>query len=126
MLNEKAVLLLEQTIKNNYQEVEYSKTFDDENEFFYEFKINEKISENDFSVLEKKINELDNECYVKLLRISGVYYNGNKENEMINRITGKAFTSVDELNKYLVFLEEAKERDHRKIGQELDLFCFSD
>lgn len=126
MLNEKAVLLLEQTIKNNYQEVEYSKTFADENEFFYEFKINEKISENDFSVLEKKINELDNECYVKLLRISGVYYNGNKENEMINRITGKAFTSVDELNKYLVFLEEAKERDHRKIGQELDLFCFSD
>lgn len=126
MLNEKAVLLLEQTIKNNYQEVEYSKTFADENEFFYEFKINEKISENDFSVLEKKINELDNECYVKLLRISGVYYNGNKENKMINRITGKAFTSVDELNKYLVFLEEAKERDHRKIGQELDLFCFSD
>ena len=126
MLNEKAVLLLEQTIKNNYQEVEYSKAFADENEFFYEFKINEKISENDFSVLEKKINELDNECYVKLLRISGVYYNGNKENEMINRITGKAFTSVDELNKYLVFLEEAKERDHRKIGQELDLFCFSD
>lgn len=126
MLNEKAVLLLKQTIKNNYQEVEYSKTFADENEFFYEFKINEKISENDFSVLEKKINELDNECYVKLLRISGVYYNGNKENEMINRITGKAFTSVDELNKYLVFLEEAKERDHRKIGQELDLFCFSD
>ena len=45
---------------------------------------------------------------------------------MINRITGKAFTNVDELNKYLAFLEEAKERDHRKIGQELDLFCFSD
>ena len=66
MLNEKAVLLLEQIIKNNYKEVEYSKTFADENEFFYEFKINEKISENDFSVLEKKINELDNECYVKL------------------------------------------------------------
>mgnify|MGYP003213518740 FL=1 len=126
MLNEKAVLLLEQIIKNNYKEVEYSKTFADENEFFYEFKINEKISENDFSVLEKKINELDNECYVKLLKISGVYYNGNKENEMINRITGKAFTNVDELNKYLAFLEEAKERDHRKIGQELDLFCFSD
>lgn len=126
MLNEKAVLLLEQIIKNNYKEVEYSKTFADENEFFYEFKINEKISENDFSVLEKKINELDNECYVKLLKISGVYYNGNKENEMINRITGKAFTNVDELNKYLAFLEEARERDHRKIGQELDLFCFSD
>lgn len=125
MLNEKAVLLLEQIVKNNYQEVEYSKTFADENEFFYEFKINKKISKNDFSVLEKKINELDNECYVKLLRISGVYYNGNKENEMINRIAGKAFTNVDELNKYLAFLEEAKERDHRKIGQELDLFCFS-
>lgn len=44
---------------------------------------------------------------------------------MINRIAGKAFTNVDELNKYLAFLEEAKERDHRKIGQELDLFCFS-
>lgn len=45
---------------------------------------------------------------------------------MISRIVGKGFTSQEELDKYNEFLEEAKERDHRKIGQDLDLFCFSD
>ena len=45
---------------------------------------------------------------------------------MITRIVGKSFNSIEELNNYNKFLEEAKERDHRKIGQDLDLFCFSD
>ena len=45
---------------------------------------------------------------------------------MITRIVGKSFKSIDELDKYEEFLNEAKLRDHRRIGQELDLFCFSD
>lgn len=126
MLNEKAVLLLEQIIKNKYDNIDMDSKYFDENEFYYEFKCEDKVSENDFVNLENKIHELDNSCYVKLLRISGVYYNGDSNNEMIDRISGKAFNNMDELNDYLKILEEAKERDHRKIGQELDLFCFSD
>lgn len=126
MLNEKAVLLLEQVIKNKYKDISLDSKYCDENEFYFDFKINDRISENDFEKIEKEMKKLDSSCYVKLLRISGVYYNGNAENKMIDRISGKAFDSVESLNDYLKFLEEAKERDHRKIGQDLDLFCFSD
>ena len=126
MLNEKAVQLLEQIIKNKYKNVSLDSKYFDENEFYYEFKIDEKISENDFEIFEKEIKNLDSNCYVKLLRISGVYLNGNSKNEMINRISGKAFDNIESFNKYLKFMEESKERDHRKIGQELDLFCFSE
>lgn len=126
MLNEKAVLLLEQVIKNKYKDISLDSKYYDENEFYFEFKINDRISENDFKKIEEEMKNLDSNCYVKLLRISGVYYNGNAENEMIDRISGKAFDSLESLNDYLEFLEEAKERDHRKIGQDLDLFCFSD
>ena len=126
MLNEKAVQLLEKVIKDKYQNVSLDSKYYDENEFYYEFKINEKISENDFKAFEEEIKKLDSNCYVKLLRISGVYLNNNSKNEMINRISGKAFDNIESFNKYLKFLEEAKERDHRRIGQELDLFCFSD
>ena len=99
---------------------------DNKKQFYYEFKSNDKISENDFEELEKRMKEVNSSIYVKLLRISGVYFEGNKDNEMINRIYAKAFNSLEELNEYNEFLEEAKLRDHRKIGQELDLFCFSD
>ena len=126
MLNEKAVLLLEQAIKDKYQNVSLDSKYYDENEFYYEFKIERKISEKDFEMLERKIKELDSNCYVKLLRISGVYLNGDSNNEMIDRISGKAFDSMEALNEYLKLIEEAKERDHRKIGQDLDLFCFSE
>ena len=126
MINEKAVLLLEKIIKSKYENVKLDNKKFNEEEFYYEFKIEEKISENDFEWFEKQINKLDNNCFVKLLRISGVYHDGDAHNEMIDRISGKAFNSQEELNKYLDFLEEAKERDHRKIGRDLDLFCFSD
>ena len=126
MINEKAVILLEQIIKDKYKDVKLNNKVFNENEFYYEFKIEEKISENDFELLEKEINKLDNNCFVKLLRISGVYYDGDANNEMIDRISGRAFESKEELEKFLEYLEEAKERDHRKIGKDLDLFCFSD
>ena len=55
-----------------------------------------------------------------------MYYEGKADNEMIQRVVGKAFNSQEELDKYNEFLKEAEMRDHRKIGQDLDLFCFSD
>lgn len=126
MLNEKGSLLLERIIKENYSNIRLDNKSYNDDEFYYEFKSDDKISENNFQGLEKKMHELDNNIFIKLIRISGVYYDGNSANEMIDRISGKAFESNEELNKYLIFVEEAKERDHRKIGQDLDLFCFSD
>lgn len=126
MLNEKAVQLLERVLKDKYKNLSLDSKYYDENEFYYDFKIDEKISENDFQLLEQEMKKLDSNCYVKLLRISGVYLNGNSKNEMIDRISGKAFDNIESLNEYLKFVSEAKERDHRKIGQDLDLFCFSD
>lgn len=126
MLNEKAVQLLERVLKDKYKNLSLDSKYYDENEFYYDFKIDEKISENDFQLLEQEMKKLDSNCYVKLLRISGVYLNGNSKNEMIDRISGKAFDNIESFNEYLKFLNEAKERDHRRIGQDLDLFCFSD
>ncbi|RHW40843.1 threonine--tRNA ligase [Neobacillus notoginsengisoli] len=58
----------------------------------------------------------------KLLSIAGAYWRGDSDNKMLQRIYGTAFFKKDELAEHLRLLEEAKERDHRKIGKELDLF----
>lgn len=126
MINKKSVELLKQVIHKNNDNLYYENVKVDDNEFYYEFKQDKTISENDFEQLEKEINRLDSNIFVKLLRISGVYLDGDATKEMITRISGKGFASQAELEKYNEFLIEAKERDHRKIGQELDLFCFSD
>jgi len=62
----------------------------------------------------------------KLTRIAGAYWRGDEKREMLTRIYGVAFATEEELNEYLKQQEEAKARDHRKLGKELDLFCFSD
>lgn len=62
----------------------------------------------------------------KLLRVSGAYWRGNDQNPQMQRLYGVAFASDKDLTEYLVRLEEAKKRDHRKLGQELDLFVLSD
>lgn len=62
--------------------------------------------------------------YFKLLSIAGAYWRGSKKNKMLTRIYGTCFQSQEELDKYLWQLEEAKKRDHKKVGQELDLFSF--
>ncbi len=64
--------------------------------------------------------------YYKLLKCSGAYFKGDKNNKMLQRVYGICFDTEEGLNEYIAFLEEAKERDHRKIGKELDLFCNSD
>src|SRR5437879_7238596 len=62
----------------------------------------------------------------KLLSSSGAYWRGDEKNPMLQRIYGTAWLSQEELDKYLWRLEEAKKRDHRKLGRELDLFVFHD
>lgn len=62
----------------------------------------------------------------KLLSIAGAYWHGDEKNKMLTRIYGTAFFSQEELDKYVWLQEEAKKRDHRKLGRELDLFSFSD
>lgn len=58
----------------------------------------------------------------KLLNLAGAYWRGNEKNKMLQRIYGTAFFKKTDLDRYLFLLEEAKRRDHRKLGQELDLF----
>lgn len=62
----------------------------------------------------------------KLLSIAGAYWRGDEKNRMLQRIYGTAFIDKKELETYLNRIEEAKRRDHRKLGKELDLFSFSD
>ncbi len=60
----------------------------------------------------------------KLLSVAGAYWRGNEKNKMLQRIYGISFDSKEALNHYLKMLEEAKRRDHRKIGKDLDLYSF--
>ena len=71
-------------------------------------------------------------CYTKALKAfkimgqSGAYWKNDKNNKMLTRIKGTAFRTQQELDDYLVLLEEAERRDHRRIGREMGLFMFSD
>lgn len=62
----------------------------------------------------------------KLIRVAGAYWRGDEKRNMLTRIYGVAFATEEELDEYLKRQAEAKARDHRKLGKELDLFCFSD
>ena len=64
--------------------------------------------------------------YFKLTKFSGAYYKGDANNKMLQRIYGVCFKTEEDLNQYLKELEEAKERDHRKIGKDLDIFMMND
>lgn len=63
---------------------------------------------------------------VKLMNIAGAYWRGNEKNPMMTRIYGITFPKQAELDEYLLMLEEAKKRDHRKLGKELSIFAFDD
>ena len=63
---------------------------------------------------------------VKLLNVAGAYWRGDEKRPMLQRIYGTAWESADELDQYLWRLEEAKKRDHRRLGKELDLYSVSD
>ncbi|MEM9929588.1 MAG: threonine--tRNA ligase, partial [Bacteroidota bacterium] len=63
---------------------------------------------------------------VKLMKVGGAFWRGNEENKQLTRISGISFPKAKELKEYLEMLEEAKKRDHRKLGKELELFMFSE
>ncbi|MEK9143120.1 MAG: threonine--tRNA ligase, partial [Patescibacteria group bacterium] len=77
-----------------------------------------------------KMGHVDNPSkeltHFKLLSVAGAYWRGSEKNKMLTRIYGTCWPSKKELDDYLALLEEAKKRDHRKLGAELDLFTFSD
>ncbi|MFM2381395.1 MAG: threonyl-tRNA synthetase [Candidatus Parcubacteria bacterium] len=69
--------------------------------------------------------EIDTDAFV-LDKVAGAYWRGDEKNKMLTRVYGLAFDTKDELDAYKKQLEEAKARDHRKLGKEMDLFTFSD
>ena len=71
------------------------------------------------------LNDLSEVGAFKLIRVAGAYWRGDEKREMLTRIYGVAFATEQELEAYLKRQEEAKARDHRKLGKELDLFCYS-
>lgn len=119
--------------------VEEAKKFFKNNEYKHELidEINSKgekltlYTSGDFTDLcrgghvENPSKEINPEAF-KLSRIAGAYWRGSEKNKMLTRIYGLAFNTKEELSAYLTQQEEAKKRDHKKIGVELDLFSFSD
>lgn len=67
-----------------------------------------------------------NPSAIKLMSIAGAYWRGDEKNKMLTRIYGTAWEKPDELKAYLQMLEEAKKRDHRKLGKDLDIYLFDD
>lgn len=63
---------------------------------------------------------------VKIMKLAGAYWRGNEKNKMLTRLYGTAYTKSADLEAYITMMEEAKKRDHRKIGKELGLFMFTD
>ncbi len=72
------------------------------------------------------VESVKNIKYFKLTKFSGAYWKGDKNNKMLQRIYGVCFNTEEELNDYLKMQEEAKKRDHKKLGKELDLFMISE
>ena len=92
---------------------------------------NEKIScytQGDFTDLCRgpHVDSVKELKYFKLLKVSGAYWKGDAKNKMLQRIYGICFDTEEKLNEYLEFLEEAKRRDHKKLGKELELFMISE
>lgn len=85
-------------------------------------------SQNDFTDLCRgpHVDNTKELKYFKLIKTSGAYWKGDSHNKMLQRIYGVCFKSDKQMKEHLKFLEEAKKRDHRKIGQELNIFMISD
>ncbi|MGL4483944.1 MAG: threonine--tRNA ligase [Anaerovoracaceae bacterium] len=72
------------------------------------------------------VNSTGQIAAIKLLSVAGAYWRGNSDNKMLQRIYGTSFPTQQELDEYINKIEEAKKRDHRKIGKEMDLFAIYD
>ncbi|HEC1896585.1 TPA: threonine--tRNA ligase [Campylobacter jejuni] len=177
--------LMAQAIKSLYPEVKFFVGPVIEDGFYYDFRVESKIGEEDLVKIEKKMKELaeakieiskyeitksealakfqnddlkqevllripdgavsiykqgefEDLCrgphvpntkflrFFKLTRVAGAYLGGDEKREMLTRIYGTAFADKESLKEYLTIIEEAKKRDHRKLGTELKLFTFDD
>ncbi|EAJ0339807.1 threonine--tRNA ligase [Campylobacter lari] len=177
--------LMAQAIKSLYPEAKFFVGPVIEDGFYYDFRVDSKISEEDLNKIEKKMKELaeaklditkyelsktevkekfanddlkqevllripdgkvsiykqgefEDLCrgphvpntrylrFFKLTRVAGAYLSGDEKREMLTRIYGTAFADKESLNEYLKIIEEAKKRDHRKLGNEMKLFAFDD
>ena len=105
--------------KGNPYKIEILSELTDEYVTFY--------SQNDFSDLCRgpHVSSTGKNGAFKLLSIAGAYWRGNEKNKMLTRIYGTAFSTKEELGAYLEMMEEAKKRDHKKLGRELGLFLIS-
>ncbi len=177
--------LMAQAIKELYPEVKFFVGPTVDEGFYYDFRVDSKIGEDDLKKIEKKMKSLvskkykfekyiltkqeaiekfkdddlkqevlkkldSNELsiykqgsfedlcrgphlpntkfarYFKLTRVAGAYLGGDENREMLTRIYGIAFADKESLTEYLTMIEEAKKRDHRKVGKDLDLFTFDE
>ncbi len=177
--------LMAQAIKSLYPEAKFFVGPVIEDGFYYDFRVNESITDSDLKKIEKKMKEfikkkfsIEKQRYTKdeitqkfsdddlkqevlkrieddtlttykqgdfedlcrgphvpntkylhnfkLMRVAGAYLGGDSDKEMLTRIYGTAFADKDSLKEYLLFIEEAKKRDHRKLGKELKLFTFDE
>ncbi len=177
--------LMAQAIKILYPEAKFFVGPVVEEGFYYDFRINDSLSDADLKKIEKKMKELVKKKYpiekrsyardeiiqkfkdddlkqevlkrieddtlttyiqgefedlcrgphvlntkflhnFKLMRVAGAYLGGDSDKEMLTRVYGTAFADKESLKEYLHFIEEAKKRDHRKLGQELKLFTFDE
>ncbi|EOH9410522.1 threonine--tRNA ligase [Campylobacter jejuni] len=177
--------LMAQAIKSLYPEAKFFVSPVIEDGFYYDFRVESKIGEEDLVKIEKKMKELaeakieiskyeitksealakfqnddlkqevllripdgavsiykqgefEDLCrgphvpntkflrFFKLTRVAGAYLGGDEKREMLTRIYGTAFADKESLKEYLTIIEEAKKRDHRKLGTELKLFTFDD
>ena len=185
ILRHSAAHLMAQAIKELHPEAKFFVGPVVKEGFYYDFKLNHQLNDEDLSVIEKKMKEIagrklpitrsevsrkdiikkfasdelkqavlekitddvltiytqgdfEDLCRgphlpntksirnFKLIRVAGAYLGGDEENEMITRIYGIAFFDKQELKDYVTMLEEAKKRDHRRLGTDLKLFAFSD
>lgn len=109
--------------KNNKYKIELAKEFTDKKDKLTIYQSGEFKDLCRGGHVENPSQELK---HFKLMSIAGAYWRGDENNPMLTRIYGTAFPSQKELDEHIKMLEEARERDHRKIGRELDLFTFSD
>jgi threonyl-tRNA synthetase len=96
-------------------------------EFYYDFDLLGKtISQKELMEIEEKMRGAGARGYFRLTAVAGVYKDGDEKERQLQRVSGVVFGSEAGLDEYLERMGEGKERDHRRLGRELDLFCFSD
>jgi threonyl-tRNA synthetase len=111
--------------KDNPYKIELIEEFSKEGQTLTMYKSSEYFEDLCRGGHAEDMSKIDPDSF-KLTKIAGAYWRGDEKNKMLTRIYGLAFETKADLEKYLKMLEEAEKRDHKKLGQQLDLFVFSD